>query len=129
MRSRLIVLWLLLALLPLRGWAYGSMQVDMATLALATTSPSAGPATHAHASTPCHDAAASTHASASADPLAGGHAGCALCDLCHGVALFNALPPPCAVPLAVTRVRPGCSADTGRYLLGGLERPPRFFLA
>ena len=121
MRCRLIVLWILLALLPLRGWASVSMQVEMATDALVTASD----APH-HASAPCHEAAP---ASADDNTSGNGHASCSLCDLCHGVALVSPAAPLDAVQAAVTRVRPGTVTDTGRALVGGLERPPRFPLA
>ena len=132
MRSRLVVLWILLALLPLRGWAYGNMQVGMAAgeLAMAAQSFESPAASHAM---PCHEAAAATDASPGAAPDAdsasSGHAACALCDLCHSVALFSAASPLGETLLAVSRVRPVTGIATGRALVGGLERPPRVFFA
>ena len=137
MRSRLVVLWILLALLPLRGWAYGNMQVGMAAdaVAMAAQSAESPSAAHAaaHAAMPCHEAAAATDAVPDAAPDAdsanSGHTACALCDLCHSVALFSAASPLGETLLAVSRVRPVTGIDTGRALVGGLERPPRFFFA
>ena len=121
MRCRLIVLWILLALLPLRGWASVSMQAEMATNALVTASD-----TPHHASAPCHEAAP---ASADDNASGTGHASCSMCDLCHSVALATPASPIDAMQAAVTRVRPGTTIDTGRALVGGLERPPRIPLA
>ena len=110
-------MWILLALLPLRGWASVSMQVEMATDALVTASDMPH-----HASAPCHEAAP---ASADGSTSGSGHAGCSMCDLCHSVALVSPASPLDAVQAAVTRVRPGTATDTGRALVGGLDRPPR----
>lgn len=110
-------MWILLALLPLRGWASVSMQVEMATDALVTASEMPR-----HASAPCHEAAP---ASADGNSSGTGHAGCSMCDLCHSVALVSPASPLDAVQAAVTRVRPGTATDTGRALVGGLDRPPR----
>ena len=63
-RRATLLLWLMLALLPLRGWAMGVMNVSMAAPAHEASAPA------------CHDAAgdeAALHAHA-------------LCDICHAVA-------------------------------------------
>ena len=124
MRLRFIVLWILLALLPLRGWAFSGMQVDMAAGAVAKASQVVVSGTPHHASAPCHEAAASDAADDS-DVGGTGHAGCSLCDVCHSVALFNAASPFGAAQVAVTRAHPLSRTDTGRALVGGLDRPPR----
>ena len=124
MRLRLIVLWILLALLPLRGWAFSGMQVDMAAGEVAMASQVVVSGTPHHASAPCHEAAASDAADDS-DMAGTSHAGCSLCDVCHSVALFNAAPPLGAAQVAVTRAHPLTRTDTGRSLVGGLDRPPR----
>ena len=129
MRSRLVVLWILLALLPLRGWAYGNMQVAMAAGAVAMAAQSTESPAAAHAAMPCHEAASATGAAPDADSANSGHTACALCDLCHSVALFSAASPLGETQLAVSRVRPVTGIDTGRALVGGLERPPRFLFA
>ena len=133
MRSRFVVLWILLALLPLRGWAYGNMQVGMAAAAVAMAAQNAESPAAAPVAMPCHEAASATDARPGADPDAdsanSGHTACALCDLCHSVALFSAASPLGETQLAVSRVRPVTGIDTGRALVGGLERPPRFFFA
>ena len=129
MRSRLVILWILLALLPLRGWAYGNMQVGMAAAAVAMAAQNAESPAAAHAAMPCHEAATATDARPGADSANSGHTACALCDLCHCVALFSAASPLGETQLAVSRVRPVIGIATGRALVGGLERPPRFFFA
>ena len=129
MRSRLVILWILLALLPLRGWAYGNMQVGMAAAAVAMAAQNAESPAAAHAAMPCHETAFTTDASPDADSANSGHTACALCDLCHSVALFGTAPTLRGTLLAVSRVRPVTGIDTGRALVGGLERPPRFFFA
>jgi len=65
-RSSVLLLWLLLALLPLRGWAHLSMQL---------------PAPDSSVVTPCHGAEAAAGPSDMAQP-------CTLCDVCHGAMLL-----------------------------------------
>jgi cytochrome c5 len=99
----LLVLWLLLALLPLRGWAHLSMHL---------------PATDTPVMAPCHGAAAA------ADP-SGASLPCTLCDICHGAMLpwaegaapgkdRRAQPLPAATPRDALAVEPDA-----------LFRPPR----
>jgi cytochrome c553 len=64
-RSSLVLLWLLLALLPLRGWAHLSMHL---------------PAAETSAAAPCHGAETAPDPS-TATPH------CTLCDICHGAIL------------------------------------------
>jgi cytochrome c553 len=64
-RSSLVLLWLLLALLPLRGWAHLSMHL---------------PAADTSAAAPCHGAEAAADPSSTTPP-------CTLCDICHGAML------------------------------------------
>ena len=62
MNFRCVILWILLALLPLRGWAMGDMQVSMATGALtamggsgvAVSSPQGAHEMQAKLALPCH---------------------------------------------------------------------------
>lgn len=102
-RYSLLMLWLLLALLPLRGWAHLSMHL---------------PATDTTAMAPCHGA------EAAADPTAPSQV-CTLCDICHGAMLpwaDNAAPSKDrraqALPAAAPRAAPASEPDT-------LFRPPR----
>lgn len=129
MRSRLIILWILLALLPLRGWSYSGMQVGLAAGEAAMAAQGEGSDTAHHASAPCHQQAAASETPDSGDSSRSGHAACSLCDLCHSVALFNAAPPVGTMQVAVTRPHPVTGTDTGRSLIGGLDRPPRLSIA
>ena len=125
MRFRVVLVWMLLALLPLRGWA---------TLAMQLSPPGSHGTSAAHAAqTPCHEMVA-TMASAeaagderAAGSVGGSHAGCSMCDLCHGTAACNAQTTLSFALNHVARVPPVADADTGRALVGGLERPPRSF--
>lgn len=78
-RSRaLVVVWLLLALLPLRGWAHAAVHLPAAHDTPASCHPAHEVAQHGQEVPSPHAAAEpGTHAP---------HA-CVLCDLCHGVAL------------------------------------------
>lgn len=118
-------MWMLLALLPVRGWATLVMQLQ----------PPAHHAAMAVQQAPCHDVAdAGVAAAAPADATAeapnsvggsGSHASCSMCDLCHGAAACNAQRAPSLALDNTTRLQPVDYIDTGRALIGGLERPPR----
>ncbi|MFO1327269.1 MAG: hypothetical protein U1F56_07910 [Rubrivivax sp.] len=108
-RHRLFVLllWLALAWLPLRGVAQVLMH-----------GPAAG---EAAVSAPCHGGHA-VDAPTDDAPASSGSS-CALCDLCHGAALppALALPGAGAAPPRVAHVPP----LQGRWPPQRLERPPR----
>jgi len=138
MHFRRFILCVLLVLLPLRGWAAGDMQVSMAMNALmetveasATPTPSDHPArtTHQQPVAPCHveAAQADTDTDTDAEPqnAGGAHSTCALCDLCHSVAMLAAAPLLGARPPNTTPCLRWVGTDTGRAWVGGLERPPR----
>lgn len=116
---RFTLLTLLIALLPLRGWAWAVMPVSTAT-PIEVQSEAVQPPCHGHQVAP--DAPDTSDASA-----AGGHHAhtCSLCDLCHaGViappswAWFHDAPPVSPPSWAV-------SATHGRDGTDGLFRPPR----
>ena len=114
MRRSVWIIWLLLCLLPLRGWA----QAGMPFAAVASPGPGA-----VSAAPPCHAAEAGEAAGATQPST--GHLGCGLCDLCH----TSALP---TVELAWSPQRPRDAVppdrqgpDTGLCGPGRLERPPR----
>jgi hypothetical protein len=116
MSRRFWIICLMLALVPLRGWAAASM--PMASMAVELNAAS----TEAQASVPpCHQQTADASVTVCQ--------ACDLCSLCHGMlaqTVFSPLPAmgiPSAAP-AASRTR-----DTGRRLIGGLDRPPRLFLA
>jgi hypothetical protein len=120
MRRRHWIIWLILALLPLRGLAVATMEMPgSATDVAVAESPASASAAHGNA--PCHDGA--DH-----DPDSNDHA-CSLCDLCHCAVI---VPPEVAAPaqpLPGAIPRPGLARDTGRNAIGGLERPPRRLVA
>lgn len=117
MRRATWILWLMLALLPLRGWA-------MATMGLPAVGPTSVVAS-AEADTvvpPCHQqAAGASEADAGTNCLA--------CDWCHAALALPARVVLDGVhaPAAAPRVQP--ARDTGRPSIGGLDRPPRTRLA
>lgn len=121
MSRRLWIVWLMLALLPLRGWAVASMTMEMTVveppvIAVADVHVTQGVAN----ALPCHEAAGDD-GGASSDTC---HA-CTLCDLCHSaVSVFTetALSP---LPLPDALPRAAMAHDTGLAAVGGLERPPR----
>ena len=85
-RFAVALLWLALALLPLRGFAALLMPVGAAPAAAATVAAEAPQ--HHGAAMPCHGGAVQDDAAAAAQP---GEHTCSLCNLCHsGVAAFAA---------------------------------------
>lgn len=114
MPRRAWILWMMLALLPLRGWA----AVGMMLPAVGGHAPLEAAATAQAETSPCHEQADA------ADAPSGEH-NCLLCHLCHGaVAGMPAAPvQPHVLPLGAPRVER--DHDTGRRPNGGLERPPR----
>ncbi|WP_310459994.1 hypothetical protein [Sphaerotilus sp.] len=102
------LLWLVIALLPLRGWAMAQMAV--------------APVTAAHHAVkdmqqPCH-----AEASSKATPS---HAGCSLCEVCHaslGLPTLTELHLP-TLPHAAPAVTPITGVRDGPP--GELFRPPR----
>lgn len=87
-RVRLLLIAVMIALLPLRGWMGDAMALSMVTSGHAHTAAAADAAQHM----PCHDAGAQQmHGDPAPQetvdgPAAGSHAH-ALCDLCNGPAL------------------------------------------
>ena len=116
MSCRLWIVCLTLALLPLRGWAAASM-----TVPAALTDASAHIEQGATSVPSCHEAAGDE--SAPADHT------CNLCNLCHSAAAD--LPDATVQQMPLPEVAPRIAAahDTGRHAVGGLDRPPRTFLA
>jgi uncharacterized transporter YbjL len=130
MRFRLVILWILLALLPLRGWATGDMQVSMALgtmtgAVVAASAMQAAPEAQHHAAAPCHGDGVTADAAGTPEPSGGSHAACTLCDLCHSVAMAAAEPQVSVLPMAIHQRMSLVSADTGHLLIARLDRPPR----
>ena len=107
MLRRTWILWLMLALLPLRSFAAGWLPAQQgAQLVMQLGGASA-------TVPPCHDTDS------------GPSACCTVCDLCHGAAASASSDAMrvSAVPHAV--LRPAPARDTGRQAPDLLERPPR----
>jgi hypothetical protein len=125
MRRATWILLLMLALLPLRGWAVASMGLPVpASSHAAIVQPDAMPAEFPvmAGGMPCHQVMAD-------GAMDAGSTTCQACDACH-TALGTApqalhvgdLLPSNAPVVRVAR-------DTGRPAIDGLERPPRSVLA
>lgn len=119
MRRATWILWLMLALLPLRGWAVAGMALPQAVHEVPMAVAMADQAAPSMSTMPCHQDVAEPDAGSS----------CAACDWCHaamGTAPESTLlgKSPMAGAPAVAPER-----DTGRPATGGLERPPRSVLA
>ncbi len=130
-----LLLWLALALLPLRGWAEATMPLMMALGGGPASMQAAAP--HNTSTMPCHAAAAmdatidlaaagaSPADLAAVDSTSPGPNACSMCDLCHGAAadaprapsLPAAPPAATSLPEAPTLLEPA--------VLSGPERPPR----
>ena len=125
MRRAWIVL-LLVAMLPLHGWAAAAMGVRMAAIGV-VSDPAYVPAAamSAIAEAPCHGQAADGHATDAVAATERASHDCASCDLCHtGVAvLADATVAP--LPAAPADAPAGHPRDTGRLMAACLERPPR----
>ena len=149
---RIALLCLLMALLPLRGWAWAGMQVRgampqgaiVATSALAgahhmapqAQAPQAQAQVHPTAAVPpCHgrlaQASASAHTTpqdtAPPQPDHGSQAGtCSLCDLCHAGALPHGTTPHAVGPLPLREALGwSLTTPTGRAWIDPLFKPPR----
>ncbi|MFM2348389.1 MAG: hypothetical protein RL654_3142 [Pseudomonadota bacterium] len=109
------LLWLVIALLPLRGWALAEM-----------TAMTAMPRAAAEALPPCHAAPADRSMPPDADPQAAPHhAGCSLCEICHA-SLGLPAPPSLSLP-RLPQAAPALVPVTGAADAppDALFRPPR----
>jgi hypothetical protein len=110
------IIWLMLALVPLRGWAVAAMEMPAAVpdgSGVEVASPINAPER-----TGCHDAAAGH------DTDAASHT-CGLCDLCHNAVAASSTVETCNPIAPEALPPPGATRDTGRHALGRLDRPPR----
>lgn len=118
---RIWLIGLLIALLPLRGWAWATMPV-------ATWEPPPCHASAHQADAPLHDAQDAAHdvaPDAAQDAASDSHATCTLCDLCHAGVISapdwawpDRQPPATAPSWAV-------SPSSGREGGDDLFKPPR----
>jgi hypothetical protein len=114
------ILWFMLALLPVRGWATASMAMSMDAVGSIAAAQADDTADAVENAVPaCHQA----------DDGDSRTVNCQACDWCHAAL---GLPADTSVQVsaapAVSPV-PDVSRDTGRSAVGGLERPPRLLLA
>lgn len=146
---RMVLLCVMMALMPVRSWAWTTMAVQTAlpsahevgaepsaaaqvAQVAQVAQAEASPHCHAHAEMTSDTAAASEAPSVQAALGDGGsssgtpHHGCSSCDLCHAGALpwhaglwSGAAVPPCSAPGWTP------ATDTGRQGSDGLFRPPR----
>lgn len=132
MRRSLWLIWLCMALLPIRGLAHAGMMF---------AGTSAPPGVAATASAPCHLGASTAHAhdaevvAQPAGHTAAGadgatermpHAGsCHLCTVCHSVALASIVMIDAAAPVPATAPRSSAGIGAGLDGPDGLFRPPR----
>lgn len=124
-RLAVLLLWCLLALVPLRGWAHGQMLANPAAMdAVAAVSP---PPCHEapHAGSGVADPSGPANAVDAAGVAPGAHGTCTLCAMCHAAGLPAHLPVLLPSTLATHVLQsppaPGpCSAWPS-----GVFRPPR----
>ena len=111
----LAALWLLLALLPLRGWAGVAMHLPDAAAHEVAVAPA------------CHGAAPEghDHGGPADDATAHADAACTLCDLCHGAVAPQALPPQPAGHAAAQRPPVTSPGAPPEGVATTLYRPPR----
>ena len=121
LRLTTTLLWLAIALLPLRGWAAATMHLAQGNAPVSVMQHA--DSGHAAATgSPCH---AADH-----DTASGNAPACSLCDLCHA---GTAAAPPRAptllpvLPHAAPRV--ASAPEIERPVHDGPERPPRIVLA
>lgn len=120
MSRRFWIVCLMLALLPLRGWAVASMTVP-AVAAQAPAHVSEASVSDQATMPPCHEATGDAAGTS-------GHA-CNLCDLCHSAAADVGSATLPALPVPTLSPRPALARNTGRHAVDGLERPPRTIFA
>jgi cytochrome c553 len=120
MSRRFWIVCLMLALLPLRGWAAASMTVPVVAHGIAVNA--------VQVAAPGEPTVPSCHRAAGDESGASGHA-CTLCDLCHGALADLAAPSLPQLASPDVTARPVLARDTGRHAVGGLDRPPRDLVA
>lgn len=122
------LLWLVIALLPLRGWALAEMAAMTALpgAVMMAVSPQDMTPHAAEALPPCHAALADRSMPTDADPQATpAHAGCSLCEICHA-SLGLPAPPSLSLP-RLPQATPALVPVTGAADAppDALFRPPR----
>jgi hypothetical protein len=120
---RFWLLVLLVALLPLRGWAAAGMAVSAPLSSIHAQAEAAAMPCHGDAS----DSGSADEPAAPAHDASAGQAShlCVSCDLCHAALATVAAGSVTPGPLPGEGPLVSASRDTGRLLAGCLERPPR----
>jgi hypothetical protein len=124
-RCSTALLWLAIALLPVRGWAVTLMPLAMGLPAPAHAAALESNAAAPVATMPCHSAmSADAHDSDTAATTT-----CSLCDLCHST--VAQAPSPLSLPAAPDDALPPAAAPSpvDSRLPDGLFRPPQSTLA
>ncbi len=120
--KRVWIICLVLALLPLRGWAWSTMALDPGAISSLSTA-HAAPAQDT-AQPPCHQVHAQE---ASPDSHKGQTPPCALCDICHAGAIsaghWHVLSAPPWAPSAAPV--PAAGHGNGRLRVHELDKPPQ----
>ncbi|ABM93460.1 MULTISPECIES: hypothetical protein [Methylibium] len=120
MRRATWILYLMLALLPLRSWAVASMGLPQVTEAPAVAlSADHHTATSGAALPPCHQG----------DENGAAPSNCQSCDWCHAAIGIVPHGESATVALPAEAPIPALARDTGQPAIGGLDRPPRTVLA
>lgn len=119
---RVWLIVLLVALLPLRGWASAGMAVSAAPSQLLVQAQVQ--VQEQVQAMPCH-AGPSNIAPAQVEDAGEASHLCVSCDLCHAALATAACASTGPSPMSGSGPLVGASRDTGRLLAGCLERPPR----
>jgi hypothetical protein len=120
-RCSTALLWLAIALLPVRGWAVTLMPMAMGAQAMAVEAEPAAPSVM-----PCHGAMAAEATAAASESTT---PTCSLCDLCH-TTVAQAPSPPSWPPAPDDALPPAAApSPVDSRLPDGLFRPPQSTLA
>ncbi len=121
---RILLLALMIALLPLRGWVGDAMAMEQVPGAPGGVHATATMPHEPHEAQPCHEQAGEAHA-APVDEDSSSHAGgdcasCTVCQICHSVALTG------LHPLVRAATLPTVAPHTYTVLHASAERAPGF---
>ncbi|WP_156404496.1 hypothetical protein [Curvibacter sp. PAE-UM] len=120
----MLLLALMIALLPLRGWVGDVMAMEKVSGALSSVHAAESMHQGQHEAQPCHEHAGDAHAAPTGvddSSHAGGDcASCTVCQICHSVALTSLL------PLVTAAALPTVAPHTHAVLHASAERAPGF---
>jgi hypothetical protein len=115
------LIWLAIALLPLRGWAASTMPVAVVAEAATAMAMAEAPSAIADLAGPCHQ-------DADEASVAGSHS-CGLCGVCHSAVASTPTLTPTLPTLPSHRPPIDPAPRDERPVQGGPDRPPRSVLA